>query len=293
LSIESSGYRGLSQRLRPHWLACWPIARTGVLLVLRRKIFWLLLGLALMNFLFVFALIYLKAQLSAQHEGVRQFVDRVLTSVTGTGETYRDFMFAQGTVTMLLLAFAGATLVGDDHRHGGLTFYLSRRLGRAHYVGGKLLAIGLLVSLTTTVPALILYVEYGLLTNSMAYFRENPRILLGILGYGTMMAVTLSLLVFALASWLQRTVPLVMSWACLFIFLPVLARVLRGVYDDRSWLLLMVWRDIRLLGSWCFGALDSERDASLVGWAAVVVVLICVTSAIAIVPQVRAVKVVQ
>jgi ABC-type transport system involved in multi-copper enzyme maturation permease subunit len=255
--------------------------------------FWLLLGLALMNFLFVFVMIYFKAQISAQHEGFRQFVDRILTSVTGTGETYRDFMFAQGTVTMLLLAFAGATLVGDDHRHGGLTFYLSRGLGRAHYVAGKLLAIGLLVSLTTTVPALILYIEYGLLTNSMAYFRENVRILFGILGYGTIMAVTLSLLVFALASWLQRTVPLVMSWACLFIFLSVLGRILQRVYDDRSWLLLVVWRDIRLLGSWCFGALDSERDASLVGWAAVVVVAICVTSAIAIVPQVRAVKVVQ
>jgi len=293
VSIESSGYRGLSDALRPHWWACWPIARTGVLLVLRRKLFWLLLALALVNFLFIFALIYLKAQISAEHEGVRQFVDRILKSVSGSGETYRDFMFAQGTVTMLLLAFAGATLVGDDHRHGGLTFYLSRRLGRVHYVAGKLLAIGLLVSLTTTVPALILYFEYGLLTNSMVYFRENVRILLGILGYGTIMAVTLSLVVFALASWLQRTVPLVMSWACLFVFLSVVGRLLQQVYGYRAWLLLIVWRDIRLLGSWCFGALGSESDASLVGWAAVVVAAICVASAIAIVPRVRAVKVVE
>jgi hypothetical protein len=183
-------------------------------------------------------------------------------------------------------------LVGDDHRQGGLTFYLSRRIGRLHYVAGKLLAIGLLVSMTTTIPALVLYVEYGLLSNSTAYFRENIRILFGILGYGAVLAVTLSLLLFALASWVQKTVPLVMTWACLFVLLPVIGGLLRYVYDDRHWLLLLVWRDIRLLGSWCFGALN-ERDGPLLGWAALVVAAICVASAIALVPRVRAVKVVQ
>jgi hypothetical protein len=206
------------------------------------------LALALINFLFVFATIYLKAEISAQNPGIRVFVDRVLRSVTGSGTTYRDFMFAQGTVTMLLLAFAGAMLVGDDHRQGGLTFYLSRRIGRLHYVAGKLLAIGLLVSMTTTIPALVLYVEYGLLTDSTTYFRENIRILFGILGYGAILAVTLSLLLFALASWIQKTVPLVMTWACLFVLVPAIGRLLRAVYDDRHWLLLLVWRDVRLLG---------------------------------------------
>jgi hypothetical protein len=84
-----------------------------------------------------------------------------------------------------------------------------------------------------------------------------------------------------------------MSWACLFVFLSVLGRILQRVYDDRSWLLLVLWRDIRLLGSWCFGALDAERDGALVGWAAIVVAAICVVSAVALVPRVRAVKVVR
>ncbi len=261
--------------------------------MLRRKLFWLLLALALMNFLFVFATIYLKAQISAQNPEIRHFVDHVLRSVTGSGKTYRDFMVAQSTVTMLLLAFAGAMLVGDDHRQGGLTFYLSRRIGRIHYVAGKLLAIGLLVSLTTTLPALILYVEYGLLTDSIAYFRENLRILFGILGYGAILAITLSLLMFALASWLQRTVPLVMTWACLFVLMPAVGLILRSVYDDRRWLLLVLWRDIGLLGSWCFGALNPERDGPLLGWAVLIVAAVCVASAIAMVPRVRAVKVVR
>lgn len=287
------GYRGLPETRLSHWWACWPIARTGVLLVLRRKIFWLLIGLALVNFLFLFATIYLKAQIGAQNPRFREFIDRILQGVTGTGETYRDFMFAQGTVTMLLLAFAGTMLVGDDHRQGGLTFYLSRRIGRTQYVAGKLGAIGLLVCMTTMLPALVLFIEYGVLTESVDYYVDNYRILLGILGYGAIMAVVLSLALFAMASWLQKTVPLVVSWACLFIFLPAVATILRRAYDDRNWLLLILWRDMRLLGNWCFGAIDPERDAPTLGWAVVIVASVCVVSTIALIPKVRAVKVVR
>ncbi len=287
------GYRGLPEARLSHWRACWPIARTGVLLVLRRKIFWALIGLALINFLFLFATIYLKAQIGAENPQFAEFIDRVLSGVTGTGETYLNFMFAQGTVTMLLLAFAGTMLVGDDHRQGGLTFYLSRRIGRTQYVAGKLGAIGLLVSLTTTLPALVLFLEYGVLSESFDYYIDNYRILLGILGYGMIMAVVLSLSMFALASWLQKTVPLVVSWACLFVFVPAVAMILRRVYEDRNWLLLIVWRDIRLMGNWCFGAIDSERDAPSLGWASLIVVSVCVISTIALIPKVRAVKVVR
>jgi len=293
VSFESYRYRDWSGGLRPSWLVCWPIARTGLLLVLRRKMFWLLLGLALLNFLFVFATIYLKAQVASQNPGLSRFVDRVLSSVTGTGETYRDFMFAQGTVTMLLLAFAGAMLVGDDMRQGGLTFYLSRRVSRWQYILGKLLSIGLLVSLTTTVPALILFVQYGLLMDSTSYFRENFGILRGILGYGLILSVTLSLLLVAMASWLQKTVPLVMSWACVFVMVPALAALLRRTFDDRNWRLLMLWRDIRLLGTWCFGGIDTDRELQSLLPATVIVVLVCVLSIVAIVPRVRAVRVVQ
>ena len=279
--------------MRPSWFACWSIARTGLLLVLRRKLFWLILALAAFNFLFVFAIIYLKAQVVEQAPRMARFVDNILSDVTGTGETYLNFMFAQGTVTMLLLAFAGSMLIGDDMRRGGLTFYLSRRIGRWHFVVGKLLAIGLLVSLTTTLPALVLYVEYGLLMDSSNYFWENLGILRGILGYGLILSVTLSLLLFAMASWLHKTVPLVMSWACLFIMVPALALLLRRVFDDRNWTLLMLWRDIRLLGAWCFGAVNTTREEELLLPAAGVVLAVCVLSLLALIPRVRAVRVVK
>lgn len=292
MSVESAGYRGFSDRRQPAWWTIWSVARTGLLLVLRRKVFWLLLGLALLDFLFLFAMIYFKAQGSIGSPQLAGFIDRFLSQATGTGDTYRKFMFAQGTVTMVLLAFAGSMLVGNDHRQGGLTFYLSRRTHRVYYAFGKLLATGILVLLTTTVPALVLYVEFGTLMETENYFVDNFGILVGILGYGLTMAVVLSLVLFALGSWMQKTVPLVMSWSCLFVLVPALGRVLRSVYGNRSWLLLDVWYDIRLVGMRCFGDLR-ERDAKLFVAALVILSVVCVSSALLSIPRVRAVKVVQ
>lgn len=293
MSSDFASYRGWSGRLRSPWMSSWSIARTGVVLVLRRKLFWLLLGLALLNFLFMFALIYLKAQLSAENPGIARFVDRILTSVTGTGDTYKDFMFLQGTVTMLMLAFAGEILVGSDFQQGGLTYFLSRRISRRHYAVGKLLGIAMLVSLTTTIPALILFFEYGALTNSLSYLRENWRILVGILGYGAIMAAVLSLVLFALASWLQKTVPLVMAWAALFVLLPVLGGILQRVGGNREWLLMILWRNLRLLGGWCFGSVEGRDERGLTAWAAAIVIAVCIGCVAAILPRLRAVRVVQ
>ena len=145
--------------------------------------------------------------------------------------------------------------------------------------------------MTTALPALILFIEYGLLTNSLAYFQENWRIVLGILGYGAIMAVSLSLLLFTLASWLNKNVPLVMSWACIFVLLPAIGEILRHTYDDRHWRLLMFWRNLRLLGSWCFGAL-TDNDTQLAPAAACIVLAVWVVCVLAVIPRVRAVRVI-
>jgi ABC-2 type transport system permease protein len=292
MAIELLGYRAWKGELRPPWMACWPIVRTGLGIVLRRKIFWVLLALGLLNFLFTFAIIYIKAQLTVQNPGFSWFLDQV--KVTGTGDAFLEFQFAQGTVTMLLLAFAGSLLIGSDYQQSGLTFYLSRRIDKRHYVAGKLLAIGSLVLLITTVPALALYLEYGLLSSSLEYYRENPRILCGILGYGFIMAVVLSLLLGAIASWVPRAVPLVMTWACVFLLLPILGENLRHIRDNRMWRLLSLWRDLRMLGKWCFGSLIAERDENqLAYWSAWIVPAVCLLCLILLVRRVKAVEVVK
>jgi len=154
---------------------------------------------------------------------------------------------------MIILALAGSILVGNDFHFGSLPFYLAKPLGRWHYLCGKCLAVAVFVNLMTTLPALVLFVQFGLL-DSWAYFADNGRLLAGILGYGLLLTFCLSLMLVAAASWLRRTVPLIMVWTTLFFFFRLLAVALvDGFHYDVHWRLIDLWNDTYLLGNYFLG----------------------------------------
>ena len=291
--MSASGSQDETIVQRAAWFAAWPIARTAMHLVFRRKLFWVLFAIALLSFLFMFGAIYLLATLRQQYPQVEQFITGMLKDLDGSGTTFLNFMVAQGTVTMILLAFAGSVLAGNDHSRGGLIFYLSRRINVVHYAAGKLLAIGLIISLTTTLPALVLFIEYGLLGDTGTYFGEKYPIFFGILGYGALLSVAVGLLLFALVSWMPKPVPLVMLWGGLFVFLPILSRILtfamrepgmrrRDAMEESPWRLLDFWNDLYIVGNKFFGV-----DKPLFTGAVVVVFAVCIISVVAIVVRLR------
>ena len=118
------------------WL---PIAREGLRLLLRRKLFWPLYVLCLMNFAFHFAVLYLAAHVAAQQEAIAKMFAPFLENFLGGGEggPFLRFIAGQGFMVMLILAFAGSGIIGADRRHGALLFYLSKPITRLDYLTGK------------------------------------------------------------------------------------------------------------------------------------------------------------
>jgi hypothetical protein len=105
----------------------------------------------------------------------------------------------------------------------------------------------------TTLPAVVLFIEYGLL-DSWYYFQDNWRLLLGVLGYGLILTLTFSLLLVALATAVKRTVPMIMAWATLFLFPRFVAMTFVGVLRfDPRWRLFDLWNDAYLVANWCLG----------------------------------------
>jgi ABC-2 type transport system permease protein len=79
-------------------------------------------------------------------------------------------------------------------------------------------------------------------------------LLLGILGYGILLSVFLSILLVATASWMRRTMPLIMVWMSLFFFMRILANILvDGLKYDARWRLIDLWSNLTLLGQACLG----------------------------------------
>jgi len=266
-------YRPWRGRFRGVTLSVLPVARISLWMMFRRKLFWALYALGLLMFFMFFFGQYLLAWAETQtaEETVRIGVVRAepdklvhllreVLKLNGTGYTYRNFFWYQGYMVMIVLAMAGSILVGNDFHFGSLPFYLSKPVGRWHYLLGKCVAVAVFINLMTTVPALILFVQFGLL-DSWWYFVENGRLFLGILGYGLLLTVCLSLMLVAAATWLRRTVPMIMTWTTLFLFFPILAKTLvDGFHYDRHWRLLDLWNDAYLLGNACLGmAQDTIR----------------------------------
>ncbi len=270
-------YRPWEGELRGAWASPWPIARTALRMVFRRKLFWVLYLLALLNFMVFASGFYLLSQVrdmaaeqvagaptSARLMGFSinnvnnliEFLERRL-NLGGNAQTYRNFFWLQGYVVMAVLALAGSILVGNDYQHGSLPFYLSKPLGRRHYLLGKFLAAALFVNMMTTLPALILFLEYGLL-NDWSYFGDHERLFWGILGYGGALTVVLTLMVVATANWLRKTMPMIMVWVGLLVFCRMFANLMVNVLNfDHHWRLIDVWNNLYIVGSKCLGTMPT------------------------------------
>lgn len=306
----------------------WTMARVGAGMILRRKLFWVLYALASFIFLVFFFGQYLLAwaetQTAEQTVNVMGFrtepaqlirLFRDWLKLNGSAETYRNFFWYQGYMTMILLAFAGSILVGADFQAGGLPFYLSKPLNPWHYLAGKCLATAVIVNLLTTLPALILFVQYGMLDSWDYFVKDGWRIgpgsdagsdgwriplnplLPGILGYGLLLTACLSLLLVATASWLRRTGPLIMVWASVFFFCRLLgAALVDGLHYDPRWRLIDLWNDLYLLGNWCLGMPHptiNPRPQPTFLEAAQVLGVVCLLCLIYLTRRIRAVEIIR
>ena len=171
----------------------------------------------------------------------------------GSADTYGDFMWGEGYIAMVILAFAASVIVGNDFQHNSLPFYLSKPIGRRHYLVGKALAVAVVINAMTTVPAIALFIEYGFI-DTWDYYVDQFRLLVGILAYGAALTVTLSLLLLVTATWLRKTVPLVMVWTAAFVMARLVQRwLVDGLGMSPQWRLLDIWNDMYLFGQWVFG----------------------------------------
>jgi len=296
MQIDQAHYHGWQGRLQTPWVACLAIVRVAMLQVFRNKAYWLVLGLGALRFLAFWSIIYAVTQLTLPPHVRDMFLQQFGFSADSNANQdngYINFMQGQSVIVMILLAFSGSLLVGSDFRLNSLPFYLSRRIDKRHYIVGKLLAVSSVVSIITVVPALLLFLEYGMFTASAAYWVDNWRIAVSVLAFGAVICVVNSILLVTISAYLQRIVPITITWASLFLLLGRLGDYLFRETKDAHWQLLDPWRDMRLVGRLCFGTFVREIDSELAWWALAILATLCTVAMFALVHRVRAVDVVE
>ena len=296
MELDQAHYHGWQGRLQTPWTACGAIVRVALLQVFRNKAYRLVLGLGAARFLAFWSIIYAVTQLTLppdMRKGILQQFGFSANTDANQDNGYITFMQGQSVIVMILLAFSGSLLVGSDFRLKSLPFYLSRRIDKRHYIVGKLLAVSSVVSIMTIVPALLLFFEYGMFTSSTDYWIDNWRILVSVLAFGLVLCVVNSILLVTISAYLQRIVPITITWASLFLLLGRVGDYLFRETNDEFWRLLDPWRDMRLVGRLCFGSFSRDIDRDLAWWALTILGLLCAVSLVALVHRVRAVDVVE
>ncbi len=296
MGIDIANYHGWHGELSRPARGVFSIVRVALLQVLRQKTYWLLLALGLAQFILFWSVIYAVTQLELPQDA-KQTILREFGFSAQTDEKrdngYMVFMERQSVVVMILLAFSGSLLVGADFRQRTLPFYLSRRIGKRHYIIGKLLAVSSLILILTVIPALALFIEYGALTTGLTYWLENWRIAAAVLTYGAVLCLANSVWLVSLSAYLQRAAPIAITWSSLLIMPGRLGEFLWKASDNEYWRLLDPWRDMRLAGQLFFGKFRKDFDKGLAWWALALITGITVVALLALVRRVRAVDIVE
>lgn len=294
MGIDSANYHAWTGKLRMPWRATGAVFRTTLAQALRRKAYWFIYAVGIAQFLVYWAVIYLLTQMDMRPQAQQTMLGffGFSTHASDPQETgYLAFIEGQSMVVMILLAFCGSTIIGTDFREGALSFYLSRRIDRRHYIAGKILATASSVWLLTLVPALLLFFEYGLFTNVDGYWAENWRVVPAILGYGGVLGLAMATWLVALSAYLQKVAPIAVTWSSLFVLLGRLAVMMRDRTNVEEWLLLDPWRDIRLTGRIFFGVFRDSTAERLSRDAALIVAASTLVALVALFRRVRAVEV--
>lgn len=295
MGVDLAHYHGWHGKRQSPWLGMLTLVRVAFLQLARRKMYWFIFALALLNFLTYFAVIYAVTQLNLPNKVQEEILDRLGIAPNPQSQGingYVKFIDRQGLVVMVLLTFSGSLLIGSDFRDGTLPFYLSRGIERRHYIVGKLLAVSSVIWCVTVIPALVLFLEYGLFTSSTDFWWNNLNLLTGVLGYGTLLAVVLAVLLVTISAYLQRMAPIAIVWSCLFLLLALIAQTLRRTTGDEYWKLIDVWRNIKYVSLLFFNEFAEHPEQHLVGYQAAILATIVIVMVIALVRRVRAVEIV-
>ncbi len=161
--IHDVGYRALP-RPRPRRWAPWPIARTALVVAMRRRSTRLagaFAGFVAFGHAAVISgqvLVSRAADEAGAHEPVLGAASEIARSIVGrVHETLSVFLGVQMFVTALVLAIVAAPLVADDRRTRAFDLYLSRPLSLTDYAIGKLLVAASVPLATIVIPYMCLW----------------------------------------------------------------------------------------------------------------------------------------
>jgi hypothetical protein len=163
---------------------------------------------------------------------------------------FMAFMGIEAWMSFILTAWAAPPAISKDFANNAVQLYLSRPMSRAEYLVGKVSSIAALLSLTTWIPALILWIIQAQLQGN-GWGWENLWIAGAIIIAGLLWIALISLLSMALAVWVRWRIAATALMIAVFFLLPGIGEafdlVLRANWGrllNFPYLITIIWAEL-------------------------------------------------
>ena len=164
------------------------IAATGLRVLIRKRLFLVVMLFAWAQFVVRAVVLYLSANFPQ------------LALLDPSPEMFRGFFEQQGIFAFFVTIYVGAGLIATDRRAHALQIYLSKPLTGAEYVAGKLAILLVLLLLVTWVPAMLLLLLQVLFAGNLEFLRANLFLLPAMTVFSFLYAFLASFTMLALSS---------------------------------------------------------------------------------------------
>ncbi len=152
-------YAGQRAALGRSWTV---IARAGIMNMLRKRLFILLLIAGWVPFLVYAVLVYFSV-----------YYPQTAQWFTPDAKMFRGFFERQEFFVFVLTIYVGAGLIANDRRANALQIYLSKPLMRSEYIAGKAAILFTFLMLVTWVPGILLVLLQIMFSGTFAFVKAN------------------------------------------------------------------------------------------------------------------------
>lgn len=240
MPIHDQGYRRYLGHRRPHGRTWQVIARTGIMMLLRRRLFLGVLLAAWIPFTVYAVIAYVAANFQQA------------SFLAMTSQTIRDLFEWQTIFVFFVTIYVGAGLIANDRRANALQIYLSKPLARTEYVAGKLAILLVFLIGVTWLPAMLLLVLQIMFAGSFAFIRNNLFLFPAITLFSLIESFGSAFAILALSALSKSSRFVGIMYAGLVLFTWAMYGVLRAVTGRSSFAWISPWECLDIIGNAIF-----------------------------------------
>jgi ABC-2 type transport system permease protein len=170
---------------------------------------------------------------------------------------FRTFLEVQGAFAFILTVLVAPPLISRDLSNNALPLYLCRPLSRAEYVLGKMTVIGVLLSLITWIPGLLIFFFQASLAG-FGWLWANLWMIWALFFGSLVWIVLLSLLALAVSSFLRWRVVASGALLGLFFVPSAFGAIINELFLTRAGHLISLWASINSIWLGLFGLFERQ-----------------------------------